>query len=163
LHHAIFIQIEGASYRLHAHCDLVPEHTRAISAITAKKMQPALAIAEHLQLGVQAIPGCQPGEERQEHAETAPAHEPVVDRLGRAIFGRCIAPAQAAADHEDDPQKSPAGHPPAVSRAITKNRAQSGASAPSTTRETQPRQHLPMPPSESEPDRFGNRLSWILS
>lgn len=34
LHHAIVIQIEGASYRLRAHSDLVPEHTRAISAIT---------------------------------------------------------------------------------------------------------------------------------
>ncbi|MBC2663869.1 ATP-binding protein [Novosphingobium flavum] len=34
LHHAIVIQIEGASYRLRAHADLVPEHTRAIAAIT---------------------------------------------------------------------------------------------------------------------------------
>ncbi|WP_073973539.1 IS21-like element helper ATPase IstB, partial [Erythrobacter donghaensis] len=34
LHYAIDIQIEGASYRLRAHSDLVPEHTRAISAIT---------------------------------------------------------------------------------------------------------------------------------
>ena len=34
LHHAIVIQIEGASYRLRAHADLVPEHTRAIATIT---------------------------------------------------------------------------------------------------------------------------------
>lgn len=34
LHHATVIQIEGASYRLRADSELVPEHTRAISAIT---------------------------------------------------------------------------------------------------------------------------------
>ncbi|WP_184250973.1 IS21-like element helper ATPase IstB [Novosphingobium chloroacetimidivorans] len=33
LHHAIVIQIEGASYRLRAHTDLVPEHTRTIATI----------------------------------------------------------------------------------------------------------------------------------
>ncbi len=34
LHHAIVIQIEGASYRLRAHADLVPEHARAHASIT---------------------------------------------------------------------------------------------------------------------------------
>nr|WP_206069798.1 IS21-like element helper ATPase IstB [Novosphingobium olei] len=34
LHHAIVIQIEGASYRLRAHTDLIPEHTRTIATIT---------------------------------------------------------------------------------------------------------------------------------
>ena len=34
LHHAVVIQIEGASYRLRAHADLIPEHTRAHAAIT---------------------------------------------------------------------------------------------------------------------------------
>jgi DNA replication protein DnaC len=29
LHHAVVIQIEGASYRLRAHADLMPEHTRS--------------------------------------------------------------------------------------------------------------------------------------
>ena len=29
LHHAVVVQIEGASYRLRAHTDLVPEHVRA--------------------------------------------------------------------------------------------------------------------------------------
>jgi hypothetical protein len=29
LHHAVVVQIEGASYRLRAHADLIPEHTRA--------------------------------------------------------------------------------------------------------------------------------------
>lgn len=33
LHHAIVIQIEGASYRLRAHADLIPEHTRSHAAI----------------------------------------------------------------------------------------------------------------------------------
>ena len=31
LHHAVVIQIEGASYRLRAHADLIPEHVRANS------------------------------------------------------------------------------------------------------------------------------------
>jgi len=34
LHHAVVVHIEGASYRLRAHADLIPEHTRAHAAIT---------------------------------------------------------------------------------------------------------------------------------
>jgi len=34
LHHAIVIQIEGASYGLRAHTDRVPEHIRTIATIT---------------------------------------------------------------------------------------------------------------------------------
>jgi len=34
LHHAVVLQIEGASYRLREHADLVPEHARAHAAIT---------------------------------------------------------------------------------------------------------------------------------
>jgi DNA replication protein DnaC len=34
LHHAIVVQIDGASYRLRAHADLIPEHTRSHAAIT---------------------------------------------------------------------------------------------------------------------------------
>ena len=33
LHHAIVVHIEGASYRLRAHADLMPEHTRAHATI----------------------------------------------------------------------------------------------------------------------------------
>ena len=33
LHHAVVVQIEGASYRLRTHADLIPEHTRAHAAI----------------------------------------------------------------------------------------------------------------------------------
>ena len=33
LHHAVVVQIEGASYRLRAHADLIPEDTRAPAAI----------------------------------------------------------------------------------------------------------------------------------
>jgi IstB-like ATP binding protein len=33
LHHAIIVQIEGATYRLRAHADLIPEHTRSHAAI----------------------------------------------------------------------------------------------------------------------------------
>lgn len=35
LHHAVVIQIEGASYRLRAHADLIPEHVRANAPIKA--------------------------------------------------------------------------------------------------------------------------------
>jgi DNA replication protein DnaC len=34
LHHAVVVQIEGASYRLRAHADLMPVHARAHAAIT---------------------------------------------------------------------------------------------------------------------------------
>ena len=34
LHHAVVIQIEGASYRLRRHADLIPEHVRANAPIT---------------------------------------------------------------------------------------------------------------------------------
>jgi len=34
LHHAVVVQIEGASYRLRGHTDLIPEHTRTNAPIT---------------------------------------------------------------------------------------------------------------------------------
>ena len=34
LHHAVVIQIEGSSYRLRQHADLVPEHVRSKAHIT---------------------------------------------------------------------------------------------------------------------------------
>jgi len=34
LHHAVVVQIEGASYRLRAHADLIPEHVRANAPIS---------------------------------------------------------------------------------------------------------------------------------
>ena len=34
LHHAVVVQIEGASYRLRAHADLIPEHLRVNATIT---------------------------------------------------------------------------------------------------------------------------------
>ena len=34
LHHASVVQIEGASYRLREHADLIPEHVRANAPIT---------------------------------------------------------------------------------------------------------------------------------
>ena len=33
LHHAVVVQIEGASYRLPSHADLIPEHVRANAPI----------------------------------------------------------------------------------------------------------------------------------
>ena len=34
LHHAVVVQIEGASYRLRQHADLIPEHVRTTASIT---------------------------------------------------------------------------------------------------------------------------------
>jgi len=45
----------------------------------------------------------QTGEDPVEHTKAAPADEAVVDRLGRPIGCGCVTPAQAVADHEDDP------------------------------------------------------------
>jgi DNA replication protein DnaC len=39
LHHAVVIQIEGSSYRLRQHADLVPEHLRRITPITPQAAQ----------------------------------------------------------------------------------------------------------------------------
>ena len=41
LHHAVVVQIEGASYRLRQHADLVPEHIRS-SALIRPQSAPAL-------------------------------------------------------------------------------------------------------------------------
>jgi len=50
------------------------------------------------------------GEDFVEHPEAAPMHEPIVDRLVRAILTRCIALAQTVSDDEDDATD----HPPIV-------------------------------------------------
>ena len=42
-----------------------------------------------------------------EHAHPAPTHEPVVDRLGRTVLGRRIAPAQAVTNYKDDAANDP--------------------------------------------------------
>src|SRR5262245_46012570 len=40
LHHAIVIQIEGSSYRLRQHADLVPEHIRSKALIQPAALAP---------------------------------------------------------------------------------------------------------------------------
>lgn len=47
------------------------------------------------------------GEDAVEHAQAAPADEPVVDRLVRAITGRCITPAEPVPDHENNAAHNP--------------------------------------------------------
>ena len=42
-----------------------------------------------------------------EHAYPAPADGAVIDRLGRAVIGRGIAPAQTITSHENDPVDNP--------------------------------------------------------
>jgi hypothetical protein len=62
---------------------------------------------DHEPIGLPAL-GSEFGEDAVEHAQAAPADEPVVDRLVRAIGGRRIAPAQPVPDHEDDAADDPA-------------------------------------------------------
>ena len=40
LHHAVVIQIEGSSYRLRSHADLVPEHIRSNALIHPPAVPP---------------------------------------------------------------------------------------------------------------------------
>jgi len=53
LHHAVVIQIEGASYRLRQHADLVPEHVRSKALIAPPPIPkrrgrpPGKATADH--------------------------------------------------------------------------------------------------------------------
>ena len=61
---------------------------------------------DHQPVGLAAL-GRQLGEDPVEHAEAAPANEPVIDRLVRPVAGRCIAPAQPVPDHENDPTHDP--------------------------------------------------------
>src|ERR1700730_18327025 len=42
LHHAVVFQIEGSSYRLRQHADLVPEHIRAKAALQPLHLPPTL-------------------------------------------------------------------------------------------------------------------------
>jgi hypothetical protein len=52
------------------------------------------------------------GEDLVEHAQAAPANEPIVDCLVRAIVARRVAPAKPVLDHEDDgADDAPVVHP----------------------------------------------------
>lgn len=50
LHHAVVVQIEGASYRLRGHADLMPEHTRSHATITPVKRHQELTPRRHEEL-----------------------------------------------------------------------------------------------------------------
>src|ERR1700735_740554 len=47
------------------------------------------------------------GEDPVEHAQAAPANEPIVDLLVRPILGRRVAPTQSVPDHKDDRAHNP--------------------------------------------------------
>src|SRR5450759_400013 len=47
------------------------------------------------------------GKNLVEHAKTAPAHEPIVDRLMRTVLARGIAPPQPVPDDKYDPTNHP--------------------------------------------------------
>jgi DNA replication protein DnaC len=51
LHHAVVIQIEGSSYRLRQHADLVPEHLRCRAQITRHPRRRHAAAADHRKTG----------------------------------------------------------------------------------------------------------------
>lgn len=61
---------------------------------------------DHQLVGLTAL-GRQLGEDPVEHAQTAPADGPIVDRLVWAVTGRRITPAQSVPDHEDDAAHDP--------------------------------------------------------
>ena len=52
--------------------------------------------------------GCEACEYLVEHAHTAPADEPIVDRFGWPVLRWSIAPAQPVADYENDATDNPA-------------------------------------------------------
>ena len=68
---------------------------------------------DHQPVGLAAL-GRQACEDPVEHAKPAPADEPVVDRLVRAILGRGVSPAQAVPDDKYDPADDPAVIDPAA-------------------------------------------------
>jgi hypothetical protein len=57
-------------------------------------------------LGLAAL-ARQRGENLVEHAQTAPANEPIVDRLGRAVFSRRVAPAKPVPDDKHNRAHDP--------------------------------------------------------
>ena len=57
---------------------------------------------DHLRVGGSPVPGQLPEQVFPQPAP-CPAHEAVIDRRRRAIFGRAIAPAAAALENMDDP------------------------------------------------------------
>ena len=61
---------------------------------------------DHDPLGLGAL-ARQFGEDRVEHAQPAPANEPVIDRLVRAIRPRRVTPAKPIPDHEHDGAHNP--------------------------------------------------------
>src|SRR6202451_3234941 len=92
---------------------------------------------DHDPLRLAALAG-QFGENLVEHAQAAPAHEPIVDCLVRAIVGRSIAPAQPVLDHKHDRADDPPVLKPERSRATAENTPRSDASEPETTKTNHP-------------------------
>src|SRR6202453_4789447 len=92
---------------------------------------------DHDPLRLAALAG-QFGENLVEHAQAAPAHEPIVDCLVRAIVGRSIAPAQPVLDHKHDRADDPPVLQPERSRATAENPPRSDASEPETTKTNLP-------------------------
>src|ERR1700678_568105 len=119
---------------------------------------------DHDPLRLAALAG-QFGENLVEHAQAAPAHEPIVDCLVRAIVGRSIAPAQPVLDHKHDRADDPPVLKPERSRATAENTPRSDASEPETTKTNLPwRSILASPRNQpirrSERTLMGPEPSW---
>src|ERR1700675_4821629 len=98
------------------------------------------------------------GEELVEHAQAAPADEPVVDCLVRAIVGRSVAPTQPVLDHKDDGADDPTIVDPR-SHATAGNTVQSDASEPATAKTNQPWRSLLASPVNQQIDRLASTLT----
>ena len=69
-------------------------------------MRREMGRVDHEPLGLAGF-ACPPRESLVEHAKTAPAHEPIIDRLVQTVVTWNIAPAQPILDDEDDPAEAP--------------------------------------------------------
>jgi hypothetical protein len=70
-------------------------------------MRPQMRGVDHAPLGI-AAPVRQRCENFVEHTQTAPANEPIVDRLVRDILWRRVAPAKPVLDYEHNRAHDPA-------------------------------------------------------
>jgi hypothetical protein len=85
------------------------------------------------------------GEDLVEDAEATPAHEPVIDRLVRAIAWRHITPAQTIPDNENDA----ADHPSIVNGAIPCDNGKYGSIRRICASDSNNKSAMAMPPDTS--------------
>lgn len=67
LHHAIVIQIDGSSYRLRRHADLLPEHVRSTARITPPGRQSLVAAGVRPKMEALPCPAPEPQNRKVEN------------------------------------------------------------------------------------------------